>query len=76
MPLVCPWRQGTTDRDVTPRLKFSQPERIPFVEQSSRLPFSIDEEKTPGFLPNAITCFSSYDVVPLKRWGKRISSMK
>ena len=28
MPLVCPWRQGTTDRDVTTRLKFSQPERI------------------------------------------------
>jgi threonine dehydrogenase-like Zn-dependent dehydrogenase len=29
MPLVCPWRQDTADRDVTTRLKFSQPERIP-----------------------------------------------
>jgi hypothetical protein len=28
MPLVCPWQQGTADRDVTTRLKFSQPERI------------------------------------------------
>ena len=28
MPLVCPWRQGTADGDVTTRLKFSQPERI------------------------------------------------
>ena len=31
MPLVCPWRQGTTDRDATTRLKFSQPERIHLV---------------------------------------------
>src|SRR5678815_5700287 len=28
MPLVCPWRQGTADRGVTTRLKFSQPEWI------------------------------------------------
>src|SRR5262249_39233482 len=32
MPLVCPWRQGTTGRDVTTRLKFSQPERILGIE--------------------------------------------
>jgi hypothetical protein len=28
MPPGLPWQQGTTDRDVTTRLKFSQPERI------------------------------------------------
>jgi hypothetical protein len=34
MPLVCPWRQDTADRDVTTRLKFSQPERIPLLDQA------------------------------------------
>ena len=42
MPLVCPWRQGTTDRDVTTRLKFSQPERILVPNSGSNVTVNIN----------------------------------
>lgn len=47
MPLVCPWRQGTTDRDVTTRLKFSQPERILGELVDGKEPFVME---LPNFL--------------------------